>query len=106
MFSISFIVTRGEDDDEFHRLDSEIQDAASSTPGFPGSETWLSPDGTLTDAVDFWADLDHLKDFSRDASHLHAESGYTRWYDGYQIVVAEVATTYGDGRLEHLSAAG
>lgn len=106
MFSISFIFKPGKYDDEFHRLDTQIQETARLTPGFLRSETWVSPDGALTNAVYYWSDLDHLRDFSRDANHLQAKSEYSRWYDGYQIVVAKVTATYGDGRLDHLSASG
>lgn len=36
-------------------------------------------------------------------THTEAKASYDRWYDGYQVVVAEVRSVYGDGRLEHVT---
>jgi len=50
-----------------------------------------------------WADIAHLSDFAQAAAHRAAKSAYDRWYDGYQVVVAEVRGAYGDGRFPHLT---
>lgn len=104
MFSAAFIFEPGDYDDEFHELNSKIDDVARSLPGFVGAETWLSADGTRRNAVYYWESLDALHTFSKDPRHREAKRQYARWYKGYQVVIAEVVKTYGDGRIDHLTA--
>ncbi len=106
MYEISFIFRPGVYDDDFHRLDAEIEKVAQATPGFLGARTWQSADGLVLNAVYGWEHLDNLKDFSRSTSHLQAKSEYARWYDGYEVVVAQVLSRYGDGRLTFDEQAG
>ena len=103
MFSISFIFKPGTYDDEFHRLDAATEAVANGTEGFLGSETWWSKDGTACNAVYYWEDLKHLSGFAQAVTHKEAKASYDRWYDGYQVVVAEIRTVYGDGRLDHIT---
>ncbi len=103
MFMVSFIFKPGTYDDEFRRLDAETQAVAESTEGYLGSETWWSADRTVCNAVYYWEDLGHLSEFARAVPHRAAKASYDRWYDGYQVVVAEVGGAYGDGRLPHLT---
>jgi heme-degrading monooxygenase HmoA len=99
MYQLSFIFRPGTYDAEFERLDAQIATIAQQTPGYLGVQTWQSADGTLHNAVYSWDHLDNLKDFSRSAAHLQAKREYARWYDGYEVIVAEVLSRYGDGRL-------
>ncbi len=104
MYSISFIFRPGTYDDDFHRLDSAVAALAKKTEGFLGSEAWVSRDGKTRNAVYYWSDLTHLRDFAQAVEHREAKADYARWYDGYQVVVAEIRTVYGDGRLDHVTA--
>lgn len=97
MFMISFIFRPGTYDDEFHRLNDETQAIAEATPGYLGSESWWSTDRTVCNAIYYWEDLARLSDFSRAVPHLAAKGGYDRWYEGYQIVVSEIAAPTGMG---------
>lgn len=103
MFSASFIFEPHEYDDEFHELNSKIDDLARSSPGFAGSESWLSADGARRNAVYYWESLDALEAFSKDPAHLEAKRRYAKWYKGYHVVIAEVLKTYGDGGVEHIT---
>lgn len=103
MFSTSFIFRPGAYDDEFHRLDAATQAVADATEGFLGAETWWSDDRSICNAVYYWDDLGHLSEFAQAVPHREAKASYDRWYDGYQVVVAEVRGAYGDGRLPHLT---
>lgn len=103
MFSISFIFKPGTYDDEFHRLNAATEAIAKSTQGFLGSESWWSKDGSKCNAIYYWADLKHLSDFAQAVTHREAKASYDRWYHGYQVVVAEIRSAYGDGRLEHIT---
>lgn len=99
MLQVSFIFRPGSRDAEFHRLDALIAAAAEATEGYLGQESWVSADGTLRNATYFWRDEAALRAFSRHPSHLEAKRQYRRWYEGYQVVVAEVRAAHGDGRL-------
>jgi heme-degrading monooxygenase HmoA len=103
MFSAAFIFRPGTYDDEFHRLNDLIDAAANSTEGYLGAETWHSADGKTLNATYYWATLEALKQFSRDPNHLEAKKQYSRWYDGYHIVISEVIRSYGDDALEHIT---
>ena len=103
MFSAAFIWEPGEYDAEFHRLNAIIDEVARSLPGFLGSETWRSADGSRNNAVYYWDSLDTLKAFSTDPVHQEAKRQYSRWYKGYHIVVSEVLRSYGDGGFTHIT---
>ncbi len=90
-------------DDDFHRLDDAIAGLAKETTGFLGSEVWLSPDGVTRNAIYYWSDFAHLRDFSQAVEHRAAKAEYGRWYEAYQVVVAEIRSVYGDGRLQHIT---
>ncbi|MFM7718190.1 MAG: antibiotic biosynthesis monooxygenase family protein [Actinomycetota bacterium] len=100
MICAQFIFRPGVYDEDFRRLDAEIEAYARSLPGFVRIEDWRSPDGTITNAVYYFTDPDSLADLARYPQHLEAKSQVERWYEGYRIVVSEVTTTYGDGRLD------
>ena len=103
MYSAAFIFEPGEYDDEFHRLNELIDDAARTTDGFIGTESWQSADGKIRNATYYWRTLEALQEFSHHARHLEAKQQYRKWYKGYHIVVSEVIRSYGDGRIAHLT---
>lgn len=103
MYSASFIFEPGDFDDEFHRLNTLIDEAANATAGYLGAESWYSKDGGTVNAVYYWDNLDALATFSRHPQHLEAKRQYQRWYKTYHIVVAEVVRSYGDGGLQHFT---
>ena len=80
MFIASFIYAPGQYDDEFHRLNAVINALAKSLPGFLGTESWLSADGSRRNATYYWNDLDTLKLFSAHPAHQEAKRQYARWY--------------------------
>ncbi len=103
MYMISFMFQPGEYDDDFHRLDAEIQAAAYDSDDYVGQESWVSEDGGTRNAVYYWKTLAGLRAFADVASHRSAKAQYQRWYHGYHIVVAEITETYGDGRMSHVT---
>ena len=103
MYSVAFIYEPGTYDAEFHRLNKLIDDVARSHAAFLGVESWVSPDGKKRNATYYWANLDALKEFSSHPTHLEAKRQYSRWYDGYQIVISEVVRSYGDGAISHIT---
>lgn len=103
MYSAAFIFRPGVLDDEFHRLNGQIDEAARRTDGYLGAETWYSKDGNTQNATYYWESLEALASFSRNPHHLEAKKQYSRWYDGYHIVVSEILKSYGDDTIPHLT---
>lgn len=104
MYSASFIFQPGEYDDEFHRLNDEIDAVADSFDSFKGVEKWTSTDGKKFNAIYYWDNLDDLKAFARHPSHIEAKRQYKKWYDGFHIIVSEIIKSYGDEGLgEHIT---
>lgn len=99
MICCQFIFKPGKYDDEFHRLDGQIDKFARSLPGFDRVETWHAPEGGVVNSVYYFADRESLSQLSRLPQHLEAKGQVQRWYDGYRIVVSEITATYGDDRL-------
>lgn len=96
MICVQFIFKPGTYDDDFHRLDGEL-DFARSLPGYDHVE--LDGDGGLVNAMYYFADQQSVAQLARLPQHREAKGQVERWYDGYRIVVTEVTATYGDGRL-------
>ena len=99
MICAQFVFQPGTYDDDFHRLDGEIEAYARSLPGFDHVETWQSADGTQQNAIYYFTDREALAQLARFPQHREAKGQVARWYDGYRIIVSEVTATYGDGRL-------
>jgi heme-degrading monooxygenase HmoA len=94
-----FIFKPGTYDDEFHRLDEQIDDYARNLPGFDRVEKWLATSGGVVNAMYYFADQKSVARLARFPQHREAKGQVERWYDGYRIVISEVKATYGDGRL-------
>ena len=87
-------------DDEFHRLDDQIDLYARSLPGFVTLENWRSTDDKVVNAVYYFTDQKSVALLARFPQHREAKDQVQRWYDGYRIVISDVTATYGDGRLD------
>ena len=105
MYSSTFIFAKKQFDDEFHRLDQAIAEAAKSIPGYLGEETWENPATGLISNVYYWDSLDALQVLMQHPRHLEAKAAQARWLDGYKVVISEVLRTYGDTGLGQPSAA-
>lgn len=101
MYTATFTFAKREFDDEFHALDNVIAEAARSTPGYLGEESWESAATGLVCNVYYWQTLEALQALMQHPSHLAAKQQQQRWLDGYQIVIAEVVRSYGDGGIAH-----
>jgi heme-degrading monooxygenase HmoA len=99
LICVQFVFEPGSYDDDFHRLDEEIDEYARSLPGFIRTETWQQAGQGLVNSIYYFADKKALAHLAKFPSHREAKGQVHRWYRGYRIVVAEVTATYGDGRL-------
>ena len=53
-----FIFKPGVYDDDFHRLDGQIDDYARNLPGFERAETWRAAEGDIVNAIYYSAKQD------------------------------------------------
>ena len=105
MFSAQFIFKPGTYDDEFHKLDAEIEAFVATIDGYLGVEPWVSPDGATRNSIYYFETMDAVVELSRYPAHREAKGKYQNWYDGYQIVISEVVRSYGDGGVETIARA-
>jgi heme-degrading monooxygenase HmoA len=104
MYTSTFIFEKGEYDDEFHRLDQAIAEAARAVPGYLGEESWENAPTGLISNVYHWASLEALEQLMKHPQHLQAKARQSRWLKGYRVEVSQVLRSYGDGRLRpHLA---
>lgn len=101
MLSATFIFKPGQYDEEFHRLDAIIMDAALATPGYIGAERWWSEDRSERSVVYYFETQEALRAFSRDETHLEAKRQAKRWYDAYRVVISEVISSHSEGEMTH-----
>lgn len=99
MICCQFIFKPGSYDDDFHRLDGQIDRHARALPGFVKTETWTAPETGVVNAIYYFEDKDSVAALARFPQHREAKDQVYRWYEGYRIVVSDVTATYGDGRL-------
>ncbi|MFN0182554.1 MAG: antibiotic biosynthesis monooxygenase family protein [Aquabacterium sp.] len=88
-------------DDEFHALDEVIAAAARATPGYLGEESWENPSNGQVSNVYYWDSMDALQALMAHPAHRAAKQRQQQWLAGYQVVVAQVLRSYGDGGLAH-----
>lgn len=103
MFACSFMFIPGNLDDEFYALDAIIDDYARSLEGFVGVDRWWSEDKSSKNVVYFFTDKATVETFARFPEHVRAKKDYARWYEGYQVIISEVTSTYGDGKMPGLT---
>jgi heme-degrading monooxygenase HmoA len=95
---------KGEYDDEFHRLDAAIANAAKAIPGYLGEESWENTLTGMISNVYYWDSLEALQTLMRNPSHLTAKAQQARWLNGYRVIISEVLRTYGDALPDHPAA--
>ncbi|WP_269632311.1 antibiotic biosynthesis monooxygenase family protein [Pelomonas sp. BJYL3] len=99
MYTATFIFAKGDWDAEFHALDATIAEAARALPGYLGEESWDNAERGLVSNVYYWESLEALQALMQHPAHLEAKRQQARWLQGYQVHVAQVLRSYGDGRL-------
>ena len=69
MICCQFIFKPGTYDEDFHRLDGQIDEFARALPGFERTETWFSEDRSVVNAVYYFADLQSVRELARFPQH-------------------------------------
>lgn len=101
MYTSTFTFATGEFDDEFHALDNVIAQLAKSIPGYLGEESWENPATGLVSNVYYWKTMEALQELIKHPAHIAAKERQARWLKGYQVVIAQVVRSYGDGGIPH-----
>ncbi len=99
MYTATFTFAKGDWDAEFHALDATIAAAARALPGYLGEESWEDPARGQICNVYYWESLEALQALMQHPDHQAAKRQQARWLKGYQVQVAQVLRTYGDGQL-------
>lgn len=101
MYSVTFTFAKQQYDEEFHRLDQTIAEAAKNLPGYLGEEAWENAETGLISNVYYWDSMDALQALMTHPEHIRAKQLQARWLKGYQVVIAQVVRTYGDKGIPH-----
>ena len=101
MFTATFTFAPGHYDAEFHALDARIAEMARAIPGYLGEEAWENPGTGLVSNVYYWDSMEALQQLMQHADHREAKSRQASWLKGYQVVIAQVLHSYGDGGIPH-----
>jgi heme-degrading monooxygenase HmoA len=99
MYSSTFTFAKKQYDEEFHQLDQAIAEAAKAIPGYLGEESWENASTGLISNVYYWESLEALQALMQHPKHLEAKAKQSNWLNGYQVVIAKILRTYGDGQL-------
>lgn len=94
--AVIFLSRRTGADDAGYAAAAEAMAAlAAAQPGFRGVDSVRGPDGAGI-TVSWWADEASALGWRAHAEHsvIRAE-GRARWYDAYEVAVAEVRRSYG-----------
>ncbi len=97
----TFTFAPGNYDAAFHALDDTIAGIARALPGYLGEESWENPATRRVSNVYYWDSLASLQALMHHPDHLAAKARQADWLAGYQVVIAEVVASHGDGRIEH-----
>jgi heme-degrading monooxygenase HmoA len=101
MFTSTFTFAPGDYDGEFHALDARIAEIARAIPGYLGEEAWENVATGLVSNVYYWDSMAALQQLMEHPAHGEAKAAQVRWLKGYQVVIAEVVRSYGDGGIAH-----
>src|SRR5579885_628446 len=68
---------------------------ARTMPGYVDAKTFLARDGERLTVI-HWESAETLRAWAEDEEHRRAQAeGRTRWYEAYEVEVAEVVRRYG-----------
>jgi heme-degrading monooxygenase HmoA len=101
MYTSTFTFAKGDYDAEFFALDERIAAVARAIPGYLGEEAWENASTGLISNVYYWDSMEALQQLMSHPAHREAKQAQARWLRGYQVVIAQVVRSYGDGGIAH-----
>lgn len=92
-YAVIFTSTRSEKDNGYSRMADRMRALAAKQKGFLGIESVREEIGIT---VSYWKDLESIKAWKKNATHLEAQNkGKTEWYRTYKVRIARVEKDYG-----------
>ena len=80
----------GEAGEDYVAMDAHMAERARNAPGFVDVKAYTAADGERLTVVR-WRDLETLRQWREDPEHRVAQAtGWARWYEFYEMEVAEV----------------
>jgi heme-degrading monooxygenase HmoA len=81
--------------EEYAARSAEMFARARTMPGYVDAKTFLARDGERLTVI-HWESAETLRAWAEDEEHRRAQAeGRTRWYEAYEVEVAEVVRCYG-----------
>ncbi|MGI2259895.1 hypothetical protein [Shewanella sp. GXUN23E] len=99
IYSATFIFGKGQYDEEFYALDNVIAEHTRQTPGYLGLQSCEDRVQNLLINIYYWQGRQGLEMLMQDSVHLKAKQRHYNWLKGYQVIIARVEQSYGDGLL-------
>lgn len=94
-YAVIFSSVLNHTDDQYQKVANQMLDLASRQKGFLGFESARDELGL---SVSYWASLEAIAQWKRNAEHLEAQRrGKNEWYQRYCIRIAKVEHEYGTG---------
>jgi heme-degrading monooxygenase HmoA len=92
-YAVIFSSHRTPGDHGYGAMAERMMELAAMQPGFLGVES-VREDLGIT--VSYWASLDAIRAWKRNAEHLEAQRlGHDKWYSTFRVRVARVEREYG-----------
>ena len=93
--AVMFLSRRnGRDEEGYAEAAAEMMKAAEAFPGYAGIWSTRGADGVGI-TISYWQSEDAARAWKDDSAHAAIRNlGRARWYDGYELVVAEVTRGY------------
>lgn len=93
VYTATFIFKVKTYDEDFHRLNDKIDEAAKAQDGYLGKNSWIHPEDEEEHAVIYyWESKEAIHQFSNHPKHLEAKQQFDRWYKGYRVFISEMLT--------------
>jgi len=102
MYSAAFIFEPGDYADEFDHLNTLIDEAARSTNGYIGVDTWYSECDKRVNVTYYWESMDAIRAFSEHPKYQQARAHETL-SNGYRIIVSQEVKSYGNSAIDQLT---
>lgn len=101
MYTATFTLAKREFDTAFHMLDQLASRVAPVRPRYRDEESWENAATGLICKVYYWDSLEALQQLIEHPAHQAAKQQLGQWLDGYQVTIAQVLKSYGDGGINH-----
>lgn len=102
MYSAAFIFEPGDYADEFDHLNTLIDEAARSTTGFIGVDTWYCEEEKRVNVTYYWDSMEAIKAFSEHPMYREAREQQIQ-QDGFRIIISEEIKSYGSQAIGELT---